>query len=174
MGNSTKERRFKVYQPLLLALKRAKVEKAGAVATLLLECFIEDGGSHLASKVVARGLCEEGCFHAWRDEMVKNGWLVWSINQADKGQYFVGKKLVSYINREKTSSKELVTRDEILPREEAATKAELEELRRELNAAKTKIDKVVSAFLEDNPPDTPERRKSVEKNLEDTGRLFVN
>lgn len=186
MSVGTKERRFKVYNALEVTLRRGKVEKAGAVATLLLECFVEDSGRLQSSKVVARGLCEEGKFTAWRDEMVKNGWLVWSQYQSDKGQYFAGKKLGPYLNKEK-ASEEVITRREILPKETIATKDELntkadksdleatnlrlEMTQKQLESAQKTIQEIADAVRElqeaMTPPDNPHkesiRKKSAQK-----------
>jgi hypothetical protein len=78
--------------------------------------------------------------------LVEKGWLVWSETQQDKGQYFPGKKLMRYINKEKLDSKEIVTRDEVLLKkdaatreEQAATRAELEDVKKKLDATEARI-----------------------------------
>lgn len=180
------DRRFKVYKSLTEALRRAKVESSGTVATLLLECFMEDSGRLQSSKVIARGLCEEGKFTAWRDEMVKNGWLTWSQHQSDKGQYFAGKKLAPYLNKEK-SSEEVITRKDIIPKEHIATKDDLdrkadksdldatnirlEMTQKQLESAQRTIQEIADAVRELQeamiPPDNPHkesiRKKSAQK-----------
>lgn len=151
-------RRFATYNALEKILRRAQVSSSGAVATLLLECFMEDGGRLQASKVVSRNICEEGCFHVWRDEMVKGRWLAWSINQADKGQYHPGKRLVPYINKEKISSKEIATRDEIVTRDEVPSKEEFEALKDEVAKIKVSM-KEIYETLDLGEPDPPDFKK---------------
>ena len=134
----------------------------GACANLLLECFLEDGGRLQASKAVAKKVCEEGRFSVWRDEMVKSGWLLWSQTQNDKGQYFSGKKLMLYLNKEKIFSKEIATKDDVI-----ATRDEVADLRAQLNSHEerfTKIDEAVQELRRAvEPPDTDEKRKAREK-----------
>ena len=142
MSLSTKSRKFSTYMSLTVALRKAGVEQSGKTATLILEAFLEDGGRITASKVVARDVCKEGCFSSWRKQLIDKGWLTWSETQNDKGQYFPGKKLMSYVNKEKISSKEIITRDEILPRAEAATKVELEAVKSQLDAIEQSMKKV--------------------------------
>ena len=155
MSDSTKNRKFKTYNALMLALRKDGMKMHGSTATLLLECFIEDGGRLQASKLVARGLCEEGKFTFWRDEMIKSGWLIWTQNQADKGQYWAGKKLVSYLNKEKLFSKEIATRDDVA------------DLRAQLNAHEERLAKIDEAVQElrnaMEPPDTEEKRNARKK-----------
>lgn len=164
MSDSTKQRRFKTYNALMLALRKGGVTNHGSTATLLLETFLEDNGRLQAAKVVSRGLCEEGAFSNWRNDMVKNGWLIWSQNQADKGQYFAGKKLVSYLNKEKLSSKEIATRDEV------ATKDEVQDLRAQLHTHEERLARIEVVVQElrraMEPPETDEKRKERERAAE--------
>lgn len=153
-------RKFKNSEPLRLALLRSKIEHSGAASTLLLEAFIEDSGRLTASKVVSRGLCQEGEFSQWRRKMVDGGWIVWSEIQSDKGQYFPGKKLIGYINKEKVSSKEIVTKDEVIPKEEAATKAELQELKIRMNRIEDAVAELQKTY---EPPETEEKRAARER-----------
>jgi hypothetical protein len=157
MNRTDQSRKFKNWNALQLALKRAGVTSHGSTATLLLETFLEDNGRLQASKVVSRRICEEGSFSNWRNEMLKNGWLIWSQNQSDKGQYFAGKKLVSYINKEKILSKEIITRDE------AASKSEVENLKERMN----RIEEVVQELRKSmEPPETDEKKKARERAAE--------
>jgi hypothetical protein len=144
-----------------LVLKRAGVASHGKVATLLLETFIEDSGRLTASKVVSRGVCNDGEFSLWRKQMIEKGWLIWSETQADKGQYFPGKKLMSYINKEKMISKEIVTKDEVLSKEDAATRVELEAVKRKLDATEARVSTIEKSMnklykdLDLGEPDPP-------------------
>jgi hypothetical protein len=148
------ERKFNQYIAVSSALRRAKVLNYGMCATTLLEAFIEDSGRLTSSKVVSRGLCNEGEFSSWRRQLIENGWLLWSETQSDKGQYFPGKKLMPYVNKEKISSREIVTKDEVLPRADAATRVELEEVRVKLNAIEDSMKKIY-AKLDLGEPDPP-------------------
>jgi len=139
MSDRITPRKFVTWNAAQLALRKLAVSSHGATATLLLEAFLEDSGRLTASKVVSRGLCNEGEFSAWRKQLIDKGWLIWSETQSDKGQYFPGKKLMPYVNKEKISSRELVTRNEVLPREEAATRVELESVKRKLDATEARV-----------------------------------
>lgn len=156
------DRKFVVYKSLAEALRRSKVESSGTVATLLLECFVEDRGRLQASKVISRGLCEDGKFSYWRDEMVKHGWLAWNINQIDKGQYTPGKRLISYLNKEKFATKEIATRDEIVTRDDVPSKEEFEALKDEVSKIKASM-KEIYETLELGEPDPPIYKKLKEK-----------
>lgn len=158
--NGTKDRRFKTYNAIEIALRKAKVIKPGAVATLILEAFLEDGGRLTASKAVSRGVCNEGEFSSWRKQLIENGWLIWSESQNDKGQYFPGKKMISYLNKEKIASKELVTKDEVLSKHQAATKDELQELRARMNRIEDVVQELKEAVT---PPDSEEKRLARER-----------
>lgn len=157
------ERKFSQYIALSSALRRAKVPNYGATSTMLLECFIEGGGRLNAAKTVARKVCDEGKFSIWRDEMIKGGWLVWSQNQNDKGQYFAGKKLIPYLNKEKLVSNEVATRIDVA------------ELQAQLNAHEerlTRIDEVVKELKNAiEPPDTEEKRRARNRATEKLTKL---
>jgi hypothetical protein len=140
MKNASHSRKYGTYNALMLALRKCKVTSFGKVSTFLLESFLENNGRILASQVVARGICEDGKFRDWRKDLLEKGWLIWSESQDDKGQYFAGKRLVPYLNKEKLRSKEIVTKDEVLSKHDAATKAELEEINEKLNARLEKTD----------------------------------
>jgi hypothetical protein len=155
-----KKRSFSVYQALRKAFERSEVVQSGSAATLFLEAFLEDSGRLTASKVVSRGLCNEGEFSVWRKHLIEKGWLVWSETQSDKGQYFPGKKLIPYINKEKIISKEIVTRDEVLSKAEAATKDELQDLKARMNRIEEVVQDLQKAVA---PPDTEEKRIAREK-----------
>ena len=155
MPVGTKDRKFTVYNALEVALRRGKIEKAGATSTLLLETFLEDGGRLKASKVYSRELCEEAHFMVWRKVLIQKEWLVWSESQADKGQYHPGKKLIPYINKEKSSQKEIVTKDEV------PSKADFNNLKLELTDTKNRVTtieesmKKVYSKLKLGEPDPP-------------------
>lgn len=162
MNGTRKERKYKVYNALEIALRKHKTPHSGATATLLLECFLEDNGRLNASKVVARGICEEGKFTCWRDEMIKSGWLVWNQNQGDKGKYFSGKKLIPYLNKEKIATKELATRDEIVTKDEVPSKEEFDDLKEKVAKIEASM-REIYATLDLGEPDPPSYKKLMEK-----------
>lgn len=175
--NGTKERRFKTYNAIEIALRKINVMKPGAVATLLLEAFLEDGGRLPASKSVARGVCKEGEFGHWRKMLVEKGWLQWSETQQDKGQYFPGKKLMPYVNKEIIAQKEIATRESVEQvRAEKADRSELEATRKKLDETSSKLEATNKALAEiaeavrelqeaSIPPDNPQKAMTREKAL---------
>lgn len=148
-------RKFHSYKALSESLRRAKIDKYGLVSTLLLEAFLENEGRVLAAQVVARGICEEGKFREWRKELIDKEWIKWSETQMDKGQYFPGKKIINYINKEKIASKEMATKDEV------PSKAEFNTLKQELSDTKNRVTtiedsmKKVYSKLKLGEPDPP-------------------
>lgn len=149
------DRKFTQYIAVSSALRRSGVQNYGMCATTLLEAFLEDSGRLTASKVISRKLCNEGEFSYWRKQLIGKGWLIWSETQTDKGVYFPGKKLMPYINKEKIASRELVTKDEVLLKGEAATKSELQELKARMNKMEEAIEKLNKTYI---PPETAEKR----------------
>jgi hypothetical protein len=177
-----KNRAFSVYQALRKALERSSVTQAGSTSTLLLEAFLEDNGRLSASKTVSRGLCNEGEFWLWRKMLVEKGWIQWSEAQHDKGQYFPGKKLMPYVNKEILAQKEIATRESVEQvRAEKADRSELEVTRQKLEATSSKLEATSSKLEETNralaeiaeavrelqeasiPPDTLEKKLTREK-----------
>lgn len=161
-SNARKTRKFKTYNAVDCALRKQGFKKSGLIATLLLEAFLEDNGRLLASKVTVRGVCEEGKFRDWRKELIDKGWLIWSEKQDDKGQYYSGKRLIPYLNREKLSSKEVVTKEEVLSKHEAATKAELQEVKERLSKVECGVEEIYKK-LNLGEPDPPHYKKLQDK-----------
>jgi dGTP triphosphohydrolase len=164
---------------------RSKIELSGATATLILEAFLEDRGRIIASKAVARGLCKEGEFWQWRKTLIEKGWLQWSESQQDKGQYFPGKKLMPYVNKEILAQKEIATRESVdKVRAEKADRSELEETKKKLEATSSKLEATSSRLEATNralaevaeavrelqeasiPPDTLEKKRARERAME--------
>lgn len=168
MSDRSASRKFMTWNAAQLALRKQKVPAHGGTATLLLEAFLEDSGRLTASKVVTRGLCNEGEFSSWRKQLVDKGWLIWSETQNDKGQYYPGKKLMRYINKEKIISREVVTKDEVLSKAEAATKEELQELKVRMSRIEEVVQELQQAVI---PPDTEEKRLAREKAAARLGQL---
>ena len=94
--------------------------------------------------------------------LIQKEWLVWSESQADKGQYHPGKKLIPYINKEKTSQKEIVTKDEVPSKAEfnilkdqlSNTKIELTDTKNRVTTIEESMKKVYSK-LKLGDPDPP-------------------
>lgn len=169
--HGTKERRFKTYNAMEIALRKSGMQKPGAVSTLLLEAFLEDGGRLPASKSVARGVCKEGEFGQWRKALIEKGWLQWSESQQDKGQYFPGKKLMPYVNKEIIAQKEIATRESVEQvRAEKADRSELEVTRQRLEATNRALAEIAESVREIQealiPPDTPEKKRARERALD--------
>lgn len=159
---ATKERRFLCYNALEVSIRRSGVLSPGAVATLILEAFLEDNGRISASKVVARGLCNEGEFWLWRKTLIEKGWLQWSEAQHDKGQYFPGKKLMPYVNKEILAQKEIATRESVEQvRAEKADRSELEVTRQKLEATSSKLE------------ETSSKLEATSSKLEETNRALA-
>lgn len=194
------KRRFRQGMALRMALQRQSVPNSGATATLLLETFIENDGRLLASSVYSRELCEESQFREWRKGLIEKGWLQWSEAYQDKGQYFPGKKLMPYVNKEILAQKEVATRESVEKVREdlskqKADRSELDETRKELRATKSKLEETSSKLEETNrvvakiakavrklqkakePPITPEKiemQRQAEQELEEHTRSVAN
>lgn len=153
------DRKFRVYKSLSEALRRSKVPNYGATSTILLEAFLEESGRITASKAISRGVCNEGGFSVWRKQLIEKRWIIWTQNQEDKGLYLPGKKLINYLNKEKLYSKELVTKDEVLSKRDAATKDELQDLKARMNRIESVVQELQKAVA---PPDTEEKRNARE------------
>lgn len=139
-----KIRKYMGYESLRMALSRSDIKDSGTTAHLLLETFVRGNGKLYAQNVVIKKLCAFGGFKSWRDDLIKKGWLEFNYSSAkisnDYSTHLPGKKLIKYINREKFVSKELVTRDQVLPISEAATKNEVANLRKELDDTREKLE----------------------------------
>jgi dGTP triphosphohydrolase len=182
---SSKERRFTCYNALEVSIRRGGVLSPGATATLILEAFLEDRGRIVASKAVARGLCKEGEFWQWRKTLIEKGWLQWSQTQQDKGQYFPGKKLMPYVNKEILAQKEIATRESVEQvRAEKADRSEFQETKKKLEATSSKLEETSSKLEATNralaeiadsvrelqealiPPETPAKKKARERAMD--------
>ena len=110
-------RKFAIYNTLQAALRRAGFEKTGALTTLLLETFIENAGLLTANAVKKADLCGVDGFKAWREPLIKAGWLQYDHELAKallKGsQHQPGKLLIPYLNKEKMKSHSLVTEKQL-------------------------------------------------------------
>ena len=125
------------------AMERSKIPNSRKVVSLLFETFIENRGKLKSAEVYLKGLCKKGEFYQWRQELSDKGWLVFEIDRSGKfANYYPGKKLLKYINKEKAESHEM------------ATSRDLKQLEKEIDIKlkeqeKDILDKVVKLF---NPP----------------------
>jgi hypothetical protein len=146
------KRTFSSYQQVLMTMKRSNIKDPGVTATLLLETFVHRNGDLRATTVVHKGLCDEGKFIDWRDDLIKKGWLCYSIG--DYSKHTAGPKLVKYINKEK------------LVQSEIATMADVNVVDRKVTALQEEVShlkKVVTQMIEEfDPPATTEK---IEKRL---------
>jgi hypothetical protein len=163
MENTMKvNRKFQHGMALRMALQRQKMPNSGAIATFLLESFLENDGRLLASTVYARGLCDEKQFRDWRKNLIDKQWIIWCETQTDKGVYFPGKKLMPYINKEKIAQKEIATRESVEKvRSDLDSKIEKKADRSELLETKQKLD-ITSKELQET-----------KSKLEDTNRVVA-
>lgn len=114
---------FREYKALSHKLRRLNIKHSGRVASLLLGCFVRGNGQLFAKEVVIAGICEEGQFNLWRDELVRRGVLIWSGQDLCQwSRHTPGKEIVEYINREKFRTDELATKIDLT---EFVTKAEM-------------------------------------------------
>ena len=153
MSKISSKRKYRVYDSLRMALKRAKVANPGKVATLLLETFLENNGFLKADMAIEAELCEKGKFGIWRDELQKKKFILFQYNGPGT-PHRPGSKLNDYLNKEKLASCEIVIKSDLnqFPTksevdEKFATKQELEDLRKAL-------EKMIEEF---DPPYTEEK-----------------
>lgn len=148
---------FKSYHGLLQALHRQKVMNPGIVATTLLEVFIHMNGDMKASFIQGKGLCEPGKFTEWRENLIKKGWLSYTIGAYSRHQ--PGPKLIKYINKEKSFSCELASIPDVQnlvskAREEMATKEELAQVKERVSLLEEAVKNMIEEF---DPPVTEEK-----------------
>ena len=120
MGNQTK---YTTYNALAESLKRAGFANYCKTATLMLETFVCNSGELRAGLVIERGLCKEGEFTKWRDELIQKGWLNYTVG--DYSRHSPGPKLLKYINKEKISRDEVATMRDVKRVDDRVTLLEL-------------------------------------------------
>lgn len=112
-------RRFSQYKNLCQSLVRSKMREPGPTATVLLESFVNGGGKIAASVLYARGICKKNSdfqFVDWRNALVREDFLKFELKEYATHKevvYFPGGKLLTYLNREKFESSELVNRQDL-------------------------------------------------------------
>lgn len=165
---SAKLRRFSTYKALECALRRGKYSRPGVLATHLLETFLEKNGEFRSDVLVADGACKPGQFTSLRRKLIRDGWVIWSEHQTYKARYFAGKKMIKYINTEKTTSCEVATMEDL---SSLATKTEVVALQKRVHKLEQVIENGITQYLADNPPDNASRRAKVRKTFEERGKL---
>jgi hypothetical protein len=157
------QKKFSTYNMLSMALKRDQVVNYGATTTLLLECFVCNGGELKAGMVESRGLCKEKQFKIWREELIKKGWINYTLG--DYSRHTPGNKLIKYINREKLSHDEVATTRELyrVSRKIDETRTSLEEKNKELEERVSLLEKTVADVI--NEYDPPATKEKVDRRL---------
>ena len=153
MTQKAQNRRYKVYNALNMSLRRAKIPKAGKVATLLLETFLEKNGYLRSDMVVEKGLCKKGEFTVWRDSLQKKGFLFFQYSGPGTA-HRPGPKLNEHLNKEKLASCEIVVKSDL---NQYPTKSEVEEkfaTKQELEDLRKALEKMIEEF---DPPYTEEK-----------------
>ena len=149
-----------MYTLLAKSLARAGIENSGTLANLLLETFVCNSGELHAGLAVERGLCKEGAFAKWRNDLIHKGWIMWTAGNYSRHE--PGAKLVKYINKEKLTKREIATMRDVhglsdklaQTREEMATKEELAKVREEVRDLKQVVTDMIAEF---DPPVTQEK-----------------
>lgn len=172
------KRAFTGYKTVESALRRDGFSRPGALATVLLQMFLEREGEIRSTNFVSRTICDEGEFSILRRKLIEKRWIIWNESQTYKARCFPGKRIIPFLNREKIASEELVTKKDIIPKnvleeELRNTKAKLSDVERRLTKIEATIDTGITLFLTDNPPDTPCRREKVRKIFEEKGRIAL-
>lgn len=174
----TKSRKYAVYKTLAAAVTRSGIKQAGVTASLLLKTFIENDGILTAKTVEDLELCDSEGFKAWRDPLIKAGWLLYDHEYAravKKGSlHQPGKKLISYLNKERMRNQEIATKkyvDGKIAASEKQSASEMEVMRSELNGVKDLV-KMIIARLDD--PYTDEKFADYSTNPEKMLRLISN
>jgi len=159
------DRKYSVYNTMQAALRRAGFEKSGVLTTLLLETFLEYDGILTAKRVEDLGLCESEGFKAWREPLIKAGWLQYDHEFAKatkKGSlHQPGRKLVRYVNKERANTQELASKRYVDKR--------VEQTDERLTALENLVDVIIEAF---DPPGNEEKRKKYSKDPDGLLRLI--
>ena len=157
---AAKKRKFVSYNALEKKLRRNGFKKSGHLATLLLNCFVHNGGILTAKTVESSNLCAPKKFKQWRDDLVSKQWLIYNIG--DYSRHFPGNNLVEYINQEKLTTREIATTMEMENRVKVVqnlaeeTSKELEGVKKQMSQMQSAIDQLIN---EKNPPITKGKQK---------------
>ena len=150
------KRKYVTYKKLAEALKRNDISRYGKVATLLLDTFVYGDGELKASRVISDGLCHEGKFNLWRQDLVRNGWI--SHCPKSYSKHNVGPKLLKYVNEEKIKTKSIATTDQLTSLE-LSTQGKMDKLEARVN----KLEQVQSRIVEFiDPPTNDKKLKKLE------------
>lgn len=148
-------RKYVTYNALEVTLRRAGFEKPGALTTLLLETFLENKGILTANAVKKAELCEDEGFKAWREPLIKAGWLEYDHELAKvskKGSlHQAGKQLIPYVNKEIMKSQHIATKSDV-----ESIRADYSHLEGRLQALESAFDSLIERV---DPPSSPEKRR---------------
>ena len=151
--------RYTQWDNLRKALKNNKIEPNGKIATILMDCFIRLDGKLRIASFHDKGLCQKsGEFYEMRKKLKSKGWLEFDNDANGKLiRYYPGKKLIKYINREKTTQFELATKDEIgalaanVELKDLALKGQIDKLNERMSMAEKAILALINKY---DPPGT--------------------
>lgn len=148
-------RKYGVYNALEIAFRKAGFEKSGSLTTLLLETFLENNGILTANAVKNAELCENEGFKAWREPLIKDGWLEYNHELAKvlkKGSlHQAGKQLISYLNKEIHKTKQIATKQDV-----DAIMENYANLESRIQTLETAFDSLIERV---DPPTSPEKRR---------------
>ena len=105
--------KFSQYENVRKALSRSGIKNQGAIATILLQTFVERNGKMKAEDVYAKKLCAPGKFKEWRKTLINKDWIIFELEDQKFSRYRPGRKLIPYLNREKLENQEIATKDDI-------------------------------------------------------------
>ena len=157
------QKKYKQYDNIAKALKKDGFSKYCSLGRYLMDAFIIGERKITASEVYKKKFCEEKQFRAWRKKLCDDGWLRFEIinHQLSTIKYNPGYKLRDFINKEKTTNHELVTRNE-LDSEIGQLETKIEEQNEKIAEQNRKMDTLFSKIINavDYPYEGCEKEKT--------------
>jgi hypothetical protein len=144
------------------AIYRAKISHSDKVASLLFETFLENRGKIKSAEVYRKGICKKNDFTKWRTMLCEKGWLIFELSSDGKSSnYYPGKKLLKYINKEKQESYEIATTKELndVESEHNKLKKEYEEFKEETNKKFDRVNVLVDEYINKIDPITNDAKR---------------
>ncbi len=153
---SKKTRQFKQYDNLRKHLADHKIPKPGTVATILLKTFILNSGVLKADFAESKKVCKKNGFKKWVKSLDK--WIVRDRSNDNWSQYKCIGDLLEYVNKEKISRGEIVTKNELEQlSEKFVSKQTFDAIQKKVERLEKSIDRVVD--IVDPPSDENKRTK---------------
>lgn len=112
MARNTK---YRQHENVRKGMASDKIANSSKVATILFKAFLELDGKLRVELCREKKLCmNSGEFYEWRAFLKKKGWLDYESDSNGRLRYYhPGRKLLPYINKEKSQNFELASKDEI-------------------------------------------------------------